>query len=369
MARAARAVKPALCSWGVHGHPLVRRPARPQVPRADATGRADRPADARRHRRRQVHQRGQAPAVRPAGGALRRAAGRDPRRRVGAGGPRARRRRRAAAAPRRPGGAPAAAARRGPQAHGAPLPPEAAGGADRGLLRGAGAGDAGWPPGSARRRDGPARGGSRARDRRSAGPPAAPGGAACAHAAARRARLLAGRLVPVLWAGQLDPRRLSRNEAGRGARARPLRADRAGLMGALLAALIAAAAIPVLQATQAPQLVAEAAGNESRPVVLHFWATWCEACRDEFPALRPGLLKLPARGVGVLLVSYRLLALRAVLLDAPDPEPVLRAVGEPKWDGTLPATFVFDSTGKLRKSFVGRAEPAALEAAIRSVTR
>src|SRR5882762_4484583 len=346
MARAARPVKPALCSRGVHGHPLVRRPARPQVPRADATGRADRPADAPRHRRRQVHQRGQAPAVRPAGGALRRAAARDPRRRVGAGGPRARRRRRAAAAPRRPGGAPAAAARR---------------------------------------RDGPARGGSRARDRRSAGPPAAPGGAACAHAAARRARLLAGRLVPVLWAGQLDPRRLSRNEAGRGARARPLRADRAGLMGALLAALIAAAAIPVLQATQAPQLVAEAAGNESRPVVLHFWATWCEACRDEFPALRPGLLKLPARGVGVLLVSidraedrqkaqqmlarYRLLALRAVLLDAPDPEPVLRAVGEPKWDGTLPATFVFDSTGKLRKSFVGRAEPAALEAAIRSVTR
>jgi len=156
-------------------------------------------------------------------------------------------------------------------------------------------------------------------------------------------------------------------------------------MGALLAALIAAAAMPVLQATQAPQLVAEAAGKEARPAVLHFWATWCEACRDEFPALRPGLLKVPARGVGVLLVSidqpgdrqkaqqmlahYRLQALPAVLLDAPDPDPVLRAMGEPKWDGTLPATFVFDATGKLRKSFVGRAEPAALEAAIRSVTR
>jgi len=156
-------------------------------------------------------------------------------------------------------------------------------------------------------------------------------------------------------------------------------------MGAVLAALIAAAAMPVLQARQAPQLVAEAAGKKARPAVLHFWATWCEACRDEFPALRPGLLKLPARGVGVLLVSidqprdrqkaqemlarYQLLALPAVLLDAPDPEPVLRAVGEPKWDGTLPATFVFDEKGKLRRSFVGRADPAALEAAIRSVTR
>jgi peroxiredoxin len=44
-------------------------------------------------------------------------------------------------------------------------------------------------------------------------------------------------------------------------------------------------------------------------------------------------------------------------------------MGEPKWDGTLPATFVFDEKGKLRRSFVGRADPAALEAAIRAITR
>ena len=58
-----------------------------------------------------------------------------------------------------------------------------------------------------------------------------------------------------------------------------------------------------------------------------------------------------------------------VLLDAPDPDPVVRAMGEPKWEGTLPATFVFDEKGKLRRSFVGRADPAALEAAIRAITR
>jgi hypothetical protein len=48
---------------------------------------------------------------------------------------------------------------------------------------------------------------------------------------------------------------------------------------------------------------------------------------------------------------------------------VARAIGEPSWDGTLPATFVFDGEGKLRRSFVGRADPGALEAAIRAVTR
>ena len=128
------------------------------------------------------------------------------------------------------------------------------------------------------------------------------------------------------------------------------------------------------------------AGRQSaRPVVLHFWASWCAACREEFPALRPSLLKYSSDGLGVLLVTidrpadrakaermlaqYKLGALRSVLLDAPDPEPVARAVGEPKWDGTLPATFVFDARGKLARSFIGRAAPAALEAAVRAVSR
>lgn len=156
-------------------------------------------------------------------------------------------------------------------------------------------------------------------------------------------------------------------------------------MGALLAALLTAAAMRVLPAGQASTLVGEAAARKNRPVVLHFWATWCTACREEFPSLREELLQLPGRGVGVLLVSidppqdrakaeqmlaqYKLETLPAVLLNAPDPEPVMRAVGEPKWDGTLPATFVFDGAGKLRRSFIGRAKPSALEAAVRALKR
>jgi peroxiredoxin len=156
-------------------------------------------------------------------------------------------------------------------------------------------------------------------------------------------------------------------------------------MTALLATLLIATAMPVLPGRQASTLVAEAAAKRPRPVVLHFWATWCGACREEFPALRERLLHLPREGVGVLLVSidtpadrakaeemlasYSLETLPAVLLDAPDPEPVAKAVGEPKWDGTLPATFVFDGKGKLRKSFIGRAQPAALDSAVRAVKR
>ena len=152
------------------------------------------------------------------------------------------------------------------------------------------------------------------------------------------------------------------------------------MMIALFATLLAA--MPVVPVSRAPKLVSQAAGKTQRPVVLHFWATWCGACREEFPALRPQLKKLPSEGVGVMLVSidrpgdrkkaeqmlaeFKLSKSRAVLLDAPQPEPVAKAMGEPAWDGTLPATFVFDAKGKLFKSFIGRTSPKALRAAVRS---
>jgi peroxiredoxin len=160
------------------------------------------------------------------------------------------------------------------------------------------------------------------------------------------------------------------------------------MRNALLALVLAApaathapAAIPVRPVSDAATLAREA--GHGRPAVLHFWATWCDACRDEFPRIRKVLRQLPARNVGVLLVSidrpskleqvkrdlrrFGVSALPAVVLDAPDPEPVAKAVGEPAWDGTLPSTFVFDSEGRLRKSFLGRTDAAALEKAVRAV--
>jgi thiol-disulfide isomerase/thioredoxin len=150
-------------------------------------------------------------------------------------------------------------------------------------------------------------------------------------------------------------------------------------MRAALAALAVAAqiAVPVRPVADAPKLAREA--GHGHPAVLHFWATWCDACREEFPRIRKLLNELPARDFGVLLVSidrpekadavrrdlrrYGVSRLPAVILDAPDPEPVANAA----WDGTLPSTFVFDSEGRLRKSFLGRTEPKALEDALRSV--
>ena len=96
--------------------------------------------------------------------------------------------------------------------------------------------------------------------------------------------------------------------------------------------------------------------------------------------VRQSLRALPGRGVTVVLVSidkpsdrrkaekmlarYGLSGLRALLLDAPDPDPVAMSVGDPHWDGTLPATFVFDASGKLMRSFIGRTDAPALDEAV-----
>ena len=125
--------------------------------------------------------------------------------------------------------------------------------------------------------------------------------------------------------------------------------------------------------------------GEGRPVVLHFWATWCEACQTEFPKLKDLLLGLPARGVGVALVSidtpdqkhvaaarleaFGLSDLPSYLLDAPKPDPVAKAVGKPGWDGALPATFVYDRRGKLVRSFIGSVAPETLDKAVRRLKR
>ena len=151
-----------------------------------------------------------------------------------------------------------------------------------------------------------------------------------------------------------------------------------------LSVLFAAPAEPrILPGSEATSLVSIA--GSGKPVVLHFWATWCGACKEEFPRIRKTLAKLPGMGIGVLLVSidkpqdlprvkkdlrrFKVDALPSVVLDASEPDPVATAVGDPAWDGTLPSTFVFDARGKLRKSFIGKTNPTVLDRAAQAIVQ
>ena len=148
---------------------------------------------------------------------------------------------------------------------------------------------------------------------------------------------------------------------------------------ALAAALLTATApLEIRPVADARKLVSEV--SHGKPVVLHFWATWCGACREEFPKLRQMLHGFEKSGVSVLLISidspkqaaaaqamlkkFGVADLPSILLDAPSPDPVAAAFEEPKWTGDLPATFVYDAAGKKVQSFLGMVEPKALRKAV-----
>jgi len=122
--------------------------------------------------------------------------------------------------------------------------------------------------------------------------------------------------------------------------------------------------------------------TKPRPLLINFWATWCEPCREEFP----DLLKIKAdygkRGLEFAAVSFDfsedvqtavpefLRQMKAEIkpywLNLPDPEPAIRMVDR-AWMGGLPSTFLFDVQGKLVFKRTGRIKPAELRAAIDKV--
>ncbi len=119
--------------------------------------------------------------------------------------------------------------------------------------------------------------------------------------------------------------------------------------------------------------------KDTRPLLLNFWATWCDPCREEFP----DLVKLDAdyrvKGLNFVAVSLDdvtdiktkvpdfLKEMKAqmpvVLLNVNDPEPAIHAVDD-KWDGELPATFLYDKDGKVVFRHFGRIQADELRGAI-----
>jgi thiol-disulfide isomerase/thioredoxin len=101
------------------------------------------------------------------------------------------------------------------------------------------------------------------------------------------------------------------------------------------------------------------AGYRGHVVVVNFWATWCEPCKDEMPSFRRLRARLAGRPVVVLAVNYGEAPARveAFLRDVPVDGPVLLDAGQEAaraWRvRLLPASFVVGPDGRPRHGVLG----------------
>jgi thiol-disulfide isomerase/thioredoxin len=119
--------------------------------------------------------------------------------------------------------------------------------------------------------------------------------------------------------------------------------------------------------------------KDTRPLLINFWATWCDGCREEFPDLVKIDEEYKGKGLNFVAISLDdkadvqtkvlpfLKEMKArmshVLLNVNDPEPAIHLV-DPTWQGDMPATFLYDKDGKVVFKFFGRIKPDELRAAI-----
>ena len=124
--------------------------------------------------------------------------------------------------------------------------------------------------------------------------------------------------------------------------------------------------------------------QRARPLLVNFWATWCDPCREEFPDLVKIDNEYRPRGLDFVTISLDDLseinnqvprfilkmgatAIPAYLLNVKDPETAISAVDK-QWRGELPATFLFNRQGQIVFRQMGRIKPKELRKALDAVT-
>lgn len=119
--------------------------------------------------------------------------------------------------------------------------------------------------------------------------------------------------------------------------------------------------------------------KDTRPLLINFWATWCDGCREEFPDLVKIDNDYRAKGLNFISVTLDEVTdiktrvpdflkemnakMPVVLLNVSDPEPAIHAVDQ-TWDGALPATYLYDKDGKVVYKHFGVIKPAELRSAL-----
>ena len=140
-----------------------------------------------------------------------------------------------------------------------------------------------------------------------------------------------------------------------------------------------AAELPLIDLTGYKQVLAKYSG---KPVLVTFWATWCEPCRDEFPMIVELEKQYAPQGLVVFGVNMddtaeMNLVRRFLARNQPrfpsyrqkpgiDLDAFYRGVN-PAWTGSMPETVFYGRDGHLIGHFIGEQPRASFEQAIRTI--
>ena len=128
-------------------------------------------------------------------------------------------------------------------------------------------------------------------------------------------------------------------------------------------------ALPVLDGAGSRSL----ASFKGKPVILNFWASWCEPCRIEAPLLERAQQRLSKAGGTVLGVTYRDASpdsnafVRKFRLTYPSIRDVDGKLAQDYGTRALPETFVIDRTGRVAALTRGVVDRQFLDEALAKV--
>lgn len=126
------------------------------------------------------------------------------------------------------------------------------------------------------------------------------------------------------------------------------------------------------------------ASQKGRVLLVNVWATWCKPCREEFPDLVRLARFYKNKDVRIITISADYpdeietkirpfldkfkINFPVYVQDFPGQEDFINRMNK-KWNGALPATFIYDKAGRQQAFFLGKKNFESLKKEIEKISR